>query len=95
MQEVADHYATNNIPFIVAGWQKRRKRSGDEASVVKKIHITYIAPKKILDDSPRYDPAVLVRPRLTASVLDSEGGLQQGYMAALEEDMVQDADADN
>lgn len=87
VREVSAHYATNNVPFIIAGWQKRRRIPGDEASSMKRIHITFMAPKKILETAPRYDPAVVVRPRPTASALASVVVQQHGYMAAIEDNV--------
>lgn len=86
VKDVAAHYAARNIPFIVAGWQKRRRGTEDEASIVRRIHLTFVAPKKVLADAPRYDPAPVLGPRPTALPLPVEGVVQQGQMLALVED---------
>lgn len=82
---MADHYAAEGVPFIVAGWQKRRRSPGDEASKLRKLHVTFIQPKKVLPDAPLYDPAVVMRPQPTAAALPNAAVVQQGYMVALED----------
>lgn len=85
VKEVAAHYVKNGVPFVVAGWQKRRRSAGDEASAVRRLHITFIAPKKVLADAPLFDPVAVARPRPSAAASASGAVLQHGYMEALED----------
>jgi hypothetical protein len=75
----------NGVPFIVAGWQKRRRSAGDEASSIRKVHITFIASKKVLTDAPLFDPAAVVRTRPTATAVTSASVVQRRYMEAIDD----------